>query len=453
MDCISTKNPELKVSFLEAIQFGQAPDGGLFVPKSIPQISKKEWQVFSGLDFQELSVRLAQKWLTGELPPDVIQELTERALDFSVPLVSVTPNISVLELFHGPSASFKDFGARFLAQFLRQALQEKKKRAFVLTATSGDTGSAVAQGFYGMSEVDVILLYPSGKVSPLQEKQMTTLGKNVTALEMDGTFDDCQKLVKQAFSDPDLKSLGLTSANSINLGRLIPQSFYYVYASLCCSKCLAPTAKELQLEPGTYCVVPSGNLGNLTAGVLAKRMGAPITGFIVALNANDEFHQYLLTGNFKAKPSKKTLSNAMDVGNPSNLERLRSLYNGDFQKMRAEIQSVSVSDRETEKTIQDVFKKHQYLLDPHGAVGWAALSSLQQVQNTSPTPPPAGGVGRGVYILLETADPAKFSEIITPLIQKKIPMSTALQSVLKKKGNSILLPKKYEDFKKFLKKY
>jgi threonine synthase len=388
----STRGQAPRVSFADAVLSGLAPDGGLYLPTEFPQIGLDELAAWRALPFTELAVRLAARFLEPEFDRDTIERLVRGALDFPVPTVEVEPGRFVLELFHGPTLAFKDFGARFLARFFSHLVNERDGRATILVATSGDTGSAVAHGFYQVPNVQVVVLYPKAGVSRFQEAQMATLGGNVTALRVPGTFDDCQRLVKRAFVDPSLRELRLSSANSINIGRLLPQSFYYVASYLA----VVPT-------PGDPVVfsVPTGNVGNLTAGAIAWRSGLPVARFIAATNANAVLPEYLETGVYRARPSVATLSNAMDVGDPNNFPRLQALFGGSLARMREHLSSTSVDDAITRRTIGEVYRRTGYLFDPHGAVGWAAGERF------------AGEIGRGCpLVTLATAHPAKFGEAI-----------------------------------------
>jgi threonine synthase len=351
------------------------------------------------------------------------------AFNFDIPLVKVQDGISALELFHGPTLAFKDFGARFMARLLGYFTKDLNKEIHVLVATSGDTGSAVANGFLGVPGIKVHVLFPSGLVTKIQEKQFTTLGQNITALEIDGTFDDCQHLVKQAFLDTELKnSLILTSANSINLGRLIPQSFYYAYAF----------AQASQSNPDVVFSVPSGNFGNLTAGLFAKAMGIPVKHFIAATNINDIFPKYLETSVFEPKTSVATISNAMDVGNPSNFARIMHLYNQSHDAISKDISGFRYQDNEVKKVLKETFETTGYMLDPHGAIGFLALKNYLAIHG-----------GNGIF--LETAHPAKFLEAVEPVIGKKIEIPARLQKFIEGESETYPLSGKYDDFKNYLK--
>ena len=391
----SRAHPERPVSFREALFTGLAPDGGLYHPMENPDLRG----IFAGFDdstaFVDLAAEMCAALLSPELPAERARLLARRAFTFAPVLRRLDEHVLLLELFHGPTCAFKDFGAQFLAAAMEDFLDVEESRIQVLVATSGDTGSAVAHAFHGRANIDVVILYPSGRVSDLQEKQLTTLGGNVHALEVDGSFDDCQRLVKEAFTDAALKSrLRLTSANSINVGRLLPQILYYVFA--------ATRRKALGGEAPTVCV-PSGNFGNLTAGVYARRWGLPVRGFIAATNVNDVVPLYLADGRFTPRPSVQTLSNAMDVGNPSNFERLEELFKRDWKAMASLIEGRAVSDERTKKTMRRIFAEHGLLVDPHTAVGCAATEDHLR----------AGSAGAEQVIVLGTAHPGKFSSIVT----------------------------------------
>jgi threonine synthase len=367
--------------------------------------------------------------LEDDLDTSSLQEIVQDVFSFEIPLVQVTQKTFCLELFHGPTLAFKDFGARFMARLMAHLLRGSDVKPCILVATSGDTGSAVAQGFFQAPGIDVVILYPSGKVSEIQEKQLTTMGGNITALEIDGTFDDCQRLVKAAFLDQDLKShRHLTSANSINIARLIPQSFYYFQAY----------AKLKHLNTTIVCSVPSGNFGNLMGGLLAKRMGLPIHRFVAANNENKIFFDYLLSGEFQPKPSVATISNAMDVGNPSNFARIVDLYNHDLKELSKHVLGYTFGDENTKSVISHVYQKTGYIMDPHGAVGYLGLQEYYKVDPTS------------VGVFLGTAHPAKFLNVVEPLISEPIVIPDRLSEVLNQKKHSISLSSSFDEFKDYL---
>jgi len=401
MKLVSTRTPTLNATFLEAVQTGLAPDGGLFVPVEIPRF--RDVPDLLNLDFPSRSVEILHRLLGGEFPRSVVEELARSAFTFPAPLVQVDERISALELFHGPTLAFKDFGARFLARVL--ALGVGGPSRTVLTATSGDTGAAVAQAFHGLPGVQVVVLYPAGRVSPLQERQFATCGGNVLALAVEGAFDDCQRLVKGAFEDAELVArLGLTSANSINIARLLAQTLYYFEA-------VAQTEGDAPLVMS----VPSGNFGNLTAGLWAQRMGAPIHAFVAATNANRVVPDYLDTGAYQPKASVATLSNAMDVGSPSNWERIHALFGGAHDAMAAALRWGSCTDAETEQIVIDL-DRAGHLADPHGAVAYHVLqANLREGE-------------QGIF--LATAHPAKFREALAPALGREIPLPKSLSDLL-----------------------
>ncbi len=395
----STRHQSPPVSFREAMLRGLAPDGGLYLPTAWPAVTLGDLRAWRALPFPEIAVQLAERLLIEEFTEDVTERLVREALDFPVPAREIEPGRFVLELFHGPTLAFKDFGARFLGRFFGHLLAERDEEAIVLVATSGDTGSAVAHGLFGIPRVRVVVLYPKGKVSPFQESQMATLGGNVTAVRVSGTFDDCQRLVKSAFLDPDLARLNLSSANSINVGRLLPQSFYYVAAY---------AAVVHDVGDDIVFSVPTGNLGNLTAGVIAQRMGLPVSRFIAATNLNRVLPDYVESGVYQARPSIATLSNAMDVGDPSNFARLLELHGHSLPRVRRALYTRSITEEDTRATIRRVYERAHYVLDPHSAVGWAAADRFC----AEPAAGHAGGHSAPV-VTLATAHPAKFDAIIT----------------------------------------
>lgn len=429
MQFYSTNNKSLRVSLRDAVLKGLADDGGLFMPERIPQLPKHFFESLHKLSAEDISFTVAYSLLGNDIPADQLKRMVSETINFQIPLVKVTESIYCLELFHGPTLAFKDVGARFMARMLAHFRKnEQQQDITVLVATSGDTGSAVANGFLGVKGIKVVILYPSGKVSDIQEKQLTTLGQNISALEVKGTFDDCQALVKQAFSDKNLnKKITLTSANSINIARLIPQIFYYFIAY----------AQLPKTDLPVVVCVPSGNFGNLTAGLIAKRMGLPVSRFIAATNANDIVPKYLTSGKFLPKASLQTISNAMDVGNPSNFARMLGLYEGEVNAMKKDIQGFSYSDDETRKTMREVFKKYKYTLDPHGAVGFAALEKYLSKNKTT-----------GIF--LETAHPAKFLDIVEGAIGKKITIPERLSACLSKPKQALMMENSYEALKAYL---
>jgi threonine synthase len=388
----STRHAAPVATFREAVLRGLAPDGGLYLPTSLPPIGPDVMASWRGLPIGEIAARVLTHLIGDEFDREALASLARDAFDFPAPSVRLDAALSVLELFHGPTLAFKDFGARFLARVFGHLLKERGDHATILVATSGDTGSAVAQGFYGVPLVQVVVLYPAGKVSPFQEAQMATLGGNVTAIRVPGTFDDCQRLVKQAFLDERVAALNLSSANSINIGRLLPQAVYYV-------------ASWLDAGGGeagaVVFAVPSGNLGNLTAGVIAQRLGLPVGRFVAATNLNDMLPDYLRTGASRARPARPTISNAMDVGDPSNLPRLIELHGHALDALRANVVGLSIGEAETRRTIREVYRDAGYLLDPHSAVGVAAARRARTDLRE-----------RRPVIALATAHPAKFGGVI-----------------------------------------
>lgn len=427
MKFYSTWDKNKTYGLKEAVLSGLAPDGGLYMPEYIPAFPEG---FFDGekLSFQQAAFETAGRLFKDELSGSSIEQIVESAYDFDVPIKLLADNIYVMELFHGPTLAFKDFAARFMARLFAHLLGDEEPELTILAATSGDTGSAVAHGFYNVPGVNVVILYPGGKVSRLQEKQLTTMGGNITALEVDGTFDDCQKLVKQAFADRELrKNKRISSANSINIARLLPQTFYYVYL-----------ASHLKSDGPLAVSVPSGNFGNLTAGVIAKRMGAPIDIFIASTNANSVVPEYLKSGKFAPKASTKTVSNAMDVGDPSNFSRLTELYGDEPDRMRREIYGASFSDEQTLEAIRRVMQKYDYIMDPHGAVAYLGL-----VEYLESSPASTG-------VFLETAHPAKFGEVVKQAAGAEPPMPDRLKEYLNRQKKSLKIPADYGHLKEFL---
>jgi len=386
----STQQPDQRVPLKEAILRSLPPDNGLYMPEEIRPLGDDFWHRWREMSFAEIGTHVAQSFFGDDVPADDLRRMVEETLCFDAPLIQLAPADFVLELFHGPTLAFKDFGARFMARLMAYLTREDDRELTVLVATSGDTGGAVASAFYQVPGTRVIILFPKGKVSPLQEKQLTTLGHNITAIEIDGTFDDCQRLVKSAFLDARLShDLNLTSANSINLSRLVPQSFYYFHSS-----------RMLPVGVDPAFVVPSGNFGNLTAGLLAQRLGLRVKKWIAATNRNDVVPAYLRSGRYETRPSVATLSNAMDVGAPSNFVRMQYLFGDDWQRMVAQIEGFSFDDDQTRAAIREVKSLYQYEIDPHGAVGWLAAKKWRAQNPGHPT------------IVLETAHPAKFLEVM-----------------------------------------
>ena len=405
---VSTRQPHgVPVTLAEAVQRGLAPDGGLYVPVDIPRMTGGEFDALRGRSLPEVATALLAPLVADTFTSPRLGELMASALDFTIPLVPIAPGLSMLELFHGPTLAFKDVGARTMARWLAAVSERDEARPLtVLVATSGDTGGAVAQAFHGVAGTRVVVLYPRGRVSPVQEAQFTTLGGNVTAVAVDGTFDDCQRLVKEAFADAAIAgSLRLTSANSINIGRLLPQMAYYAWAAL-------------QLPPGSSpltVVVPSGNLGNLCAGVMAQRRGVPVGRFVVATTtANDPLPRYLASGGYEPRASTPTLASAMDVGAPSNFERLLHFFDHDVQAMRATMTGVTVSDDDIRAAIRELWARSDYLADPHSAVGYLGARAV------------APEVTGARVVVLATAHPAKFREVVEPALGRDVPLPAAL---------------------------
>ena len=429
----STTKASAPVSMKKATLEGLAPDGGLYVPSVMPRFSPEEIGLLQSGSFNDIAFAIAKKFAGDEIPLDRLSGLIDECFTFETPLHQLDDDTYIEELFHGPTLAFKDYGARFLARMTGYFAAEESRLITVLVATSGDTGSAVAYGFHGIPNTRVVLLYPSGKVSRLQEQQLTTAGDNVHALEVQGDFDDCQRLVKQAFVDPTLRQkLTLTSANSINISRLIPQSFYYAWAAL--------QLRERQPEALPLFSVPSGNYGNLTAGVMAKMMGFPIGHFIAASNANDSVTRYLDEGRYEPKPTVRTLTTAMDVGNPSNFARLRYFFDDDFRKMGQEITGIAVSDGETVETIRSVHERYDYIMDPHTAVGCRALDRFRADHAD------AGSLG----VVLSTAHPVKFDEAIMTATGKEVPIPESMYEIMNKPKRATLIGSRYDELANFL---
>ena len=425
----STSRRAPLTSLRGAVLRGLAPDGGLYMPAEIARHSPEELEKFRKLPFTEVCFRVVKPFATPDVPEEVLWQIVSEAINFPVRLVSLSPGLHILELFHGPTLAFKDFGARFMARLMGYFVRGESRPLTVLVATSGDTGSAVAHGFLDVPGIRVVILYPSKRISEAQEKQFTTLGENITALEVAGTFDDCQRLVKQAFSDAELnKTAFLTSANSINVGRLLPQMFYHVAAY-----------RQLPVASVPLIVsVPSGNFGNLTAGIFAKRIGLPVARFIASTNSNDVVPQYL-SGQFAPRPAKATYSNAMDVGNPNNFPRLLDLCRGRLEYVQKEIWGRAATDEETLCEMKKVHERFGYLTDPHTAVGvfcWEAYK-LEHAE-------PAQG------LVLATAHPAKFADVVRKAIGSAPPLPERLAACLKREKLSLPMSRDYEDFKQFL---
>ncbi|WP_418829809.1 threonine synthase [Phocaeicola sp.] len=430
MKYYSTNKKASDATLEEAVVRGLAGDKGLYMPRSIKTLPKSFYDEIENLSFQEIAFRVADAFFGEDIPADTLKHIVYDTLNFDTPVVKVKDNIYSLELFHGPTLAFKDVGGRFMARLLGYFIRkEGKKQVNVLVATSGDTGSAVANGFLGVEGIHVYVLYPKGKVSEIQEKQFTTLGQNITAIEVDGTFDDCQALVKNAFMDKELNEhMQLTSANSINVARFLPQAFYYFYAYA--------QMKKLGKADKLVICVPSGNFGNITAGLFGKRMGLPVERFIAANNRNDIFYQYLKTGEYKPRPSVATIANAMDVGDPSNFARILDLYEGSHDAIASEISGETYTDEQIRETVQKTYEETGYLLDPHGACGYRALAeNLKPGEN-------------GVF--LETAHPAKFLQTVEDIIGTEVKIPEKLQAFMRGTKQSVPMSKDFASFKAYL---
>jgi threonine synthase len=425
----STNKSSPNADFEEATIKGQPQDKGLYFPSLLPQLEKDFIDNINNFSKEEIGIKVMAPYVGEAIPADVLEQIVTDTVSFNIPLVKIDDNKFSLELFHGPTLAFKDVGARFMSRCLGYFVRNNNKEITVLVATSGDTGGAVASGFYDVEGVKVVILYPSKKVSSVQELQLTSLGKNITAIEVAGNFDDCQKLVKQAFADEQLnKEIFLTSANSINVARWLPQQLYYFYA-------------YQQWEDKTslpVISVPSGNFGNICAGILASVTGLPVDHFIAACNANDVVPNYMSSGEYKTKTATATISNAMDVGDPSNFVRVLELFQHEYPQVQKALSSVSISDDETRDVLKQVFDNRGYLLDPHGAVAYAALDKFQHEQPTK----------KG--ILLETAHPVKFYDVVEPIIGKGVPMPASIEAIMSKKKTSILMDADYDSLRNFL---
>ncbi len=425
----STNKISPKVDFKTATLNGLAPDKGLYFPQYIPQLNKTLIKNVNDYSDEEIAYEVIKPYVADCIPEDILKKIVAETINFPIPLVPINENISSLELFHGPTLAFKDIGARFMSRCLGYFVKDLHKKVTVLVATSGDTGGAVANGFYDVQGIDVVILYPSGKVSSVQEKQLTTLGKNIHALEVKGTFDDCQQMVKTVFSNAtDFPYLFLTSANSINVARWLPQQFYYF---------LAYKQWATKNEPPVISV-PSGNFGNICAGLLANASGLPVQHFIAACNANDVIPKFLETNIFENKKSVATISNAMDVANPSNFVRIMEIFAKEMPALKEKLSSYSISDSETKATIKKVYEANNYLLDPHGAVGYVALEKY-----LANHPNQKG-------MVLETAHPVKFYDVVQPVIESEvsIPEAIKVQLVLEKK--STIIENDVENLNEFL---
>lgn len=424
----SLNNNAPKVSFKDAVIKGLAPDKGLYFPESIKPLEKDFFNHIEYFSNNEIAFEVIKQFVGNEIPEADLKQIIEETLSFDFPVVEIEKNISTLELFHGPTMAFKDVGARFMARCFRAFNKDKNgEKVTVLVATSGDTGGAVASGFLGVKGVDVVILYPSGKVSDVQEKQLTALGQNIKALEVNGTFDDCQTMVKTAFLDTELTSkMNLTSANSINVARWLPQMFYFFFAY----KQLKNKKKELVFS------VPSGNFGNICAGAMAQKLGLPIKQLVASTNVNDIVPNYLETGVYTPKPSKQTISNAMDVGDPSNFIRIQEIYKNNDSLLKENLSSYSFTDEETREAMKEIKRKSGYIADPHGAVGYLGLKKYFETNK-----------GQGIF--LETAHPVKFLDVVEPVLNETIEFPPQIMEVINKEKVSIEISA-YNELKQFL---
>lgn len=428
MKYFSTNRQSPIVDFREAAIQGQAPDKGLYFPETIPAVPAEVLQQLSLLDETSIAYEVIKPYLGDSIPADELRRIVAETLSFPIPLVSVNEHISSLELFHGPTLAFKDVGARFMSRCLGYFLRNETRKVTVLVATSGDTGGAVAHGFYEVPGIEVVILYPAGKVSPVQEKQLTTLGHNIHALEVKGTFDDCQRLVKEAFTDNEVTARRfLTSANSINVARWLPQQFYYFLA-----------LRQWKQEQPPVIAVPSGNFGNICAGLLAMQSGLPVQHFIAACNVNDVVSPYLAGNNWQPRAAVPTLSNAMDVGNPSNFVRILELFAHQVNELKQKLSAATITDEETVSTIQRVYADHQYLTDPHGAVGYLALERYLQAH--------PGQHG----IFLETAHPVKFPEAVQQALQMEQELPASLQQLMQQQKEALVIEPDYAQLREYL---
>ncbi len=428
MNYYSLNHKAPNASFKDAVIKGIAPDKGLYFPESITPLPKSFFDNIDSLSYNEIAFEAIKQFVSPEIPEDVLKVIVEETLSFDFPVVNLNDHISTLELFHGPTMAFKDVGARFMARCLGYFNQNNNREVTVLVATSGDTGGAVANGFLGVKGVNVVILYPSGKVSDIQEMQLTTLGKNIKALEVNGTFDDCQDMVKTAFLDEALTSkMQLTSANSINVARWLPQLFYFMFAY----KQLHNKYKDIVFS------VPSGNFGNICAGMMAQQLGLPINHFVASNNANNVVTRYLVSELYEPKPSVQTISNAMDVGAPSNFIRIQEIYKNNFETLKDNVSSYSFSDEETREAMLEMYNKYNYVADPHGAVGYLGCKAFLK-ENPS------------VHcVFLETAHPTKFLDVVEEVIKEKQSLPEQIQSVMGKEKESVIIST-YEDLKVYL---
>ena len=430
MKLVSTNNQDNIVDLKEAVLNSLPQDRGLYMPTHIPRLDASFWENIETYSFEDIAFEITKHLLGETIPIDALKKMIHEAVSFPAPMVKLDHNLGILELFHGPSLAFKDFGAQFMSRLMAYLTKDENQELLILVATSGDTGGAVAAGFYNVPGIKVAILYPSGKVSKLQEQQLTTLGGNITAFEVDGTFDDCQALVKTAFLDNTLRStFNLSSANSINIARLIPQTFYY-----------AEAYKQAKKFGEISFVVPSGNFGNLTAGLLLKKMGLPVKHFIAATNRNKIVPDYLRDGKFEPKPSVSTLSNAMDVGNPSNFSRMMDLYGSTWNMIKNDVFGYWFDDQQTSRALQEVYEKYNYIIDPHGAVGYCAATAYSKIHES-------------FCIILETAHPSKFKPDVERILSRKIEVPERLSVLANKEKVAIPLKNNFEEFKSLLNKH
>lgn len=427
MNYYSLNRKAPNTTFKNAVIRGLAPDKGLYFPETIAPLEASFFETIEDKSNAEIAFEAIKQFILPEIPEAILKTIVEETLNFEFPVIEINENISTLELFHGPTMAFKDVGARFMARCLGYFNKSNTNQVTVLVATSGDTGGAVANGFLGVKGVNVVILYPSGKVSNIQEKQLTTLGQNITALEVDGVFDDCQDMVKRAFMDEELTSqMQLTSANSINIARWLPQLFYYLFAY----KQLKSKHKHIAFS------IPSGNFGNICAGMVAQKLGLPVKQFIAANNANDTVVNYMTTQSYEPKRSIQTISNAMDVGNPSNFIRIQELHNNDFEVLKANLSSYSYTDNETKKALLELYTDYNYVADPHGAVGY--LGAKTYLQNND-----------AHVVFLETAHPTKFLDVVENVIEKTVPLPPQIEAVMDKEKVAVAI-NSYEELKVFL---
>ena len=428
MNYYSLNKQAPKTTFENAVVKGLAPDKGLYFPESITPLPKDFFDNIDSLSYSEIAFQAIKQFVSPEIPEDVLKTIVEETLSFDFPVIKLNDNISTLELFHGPTMAFKDVGARFMARCLGCFNKDNTNEVTVLVATSGDTGGAVANGFLGVKGVNVVILYPSGKVSDIQEKQLTTLGKNIKALEVNGTFDDCQAMVKTAFLDEELTSkMQLTSANSINVARWLPQLFYFMFAY----KQLHNKYNDIVFS------VPSGNFGNICAGMMAQQLGLPIKHFVASNNANNVVTRYLISKLYEPKPSVQTISNAMDVGAPSNFIRIQEIYKNKFDTLKENLSSYSYSDEETKDAMLEIYNDFNYVADPHGAVGYLGCKAyLKENPNAH-------------CVFLETAHPTKFLDVVEDVIKEKQPLPEQIISVMDNEKVSVKIST-YQELKNFL---